>query len=424
MTCLQIPDAVTAAECDALMAAAERQGFEASGNRYPGGYRDNDRLVRDDAELAAWLFERIRSQLPGKPLGLNPRFRFCRYRDGQKFTVHRDGAWAPSAAARTTMTVQVYLNDGSEFSGGETHFSESGLRVAPVKGTAIVFDHRLWHEGCAVTAGTKYVLRTDVLYAYEPAKADGGGSGVLREVERFDGHLGYVWSAIAGVVSGSRDGTVRRWPSGEVLLETKSSVTCVARDGDGVIWAGTRAGDVYRGRERVATHAGSVLAMLTRSDSTVATAGADGVVHIGSRAEQLGGGWIWSLCERNGALVASCDDGTVRTLDGAVLERHPAPVHAVSETCVGLADGRVLCAGREVGRHGGIVTGLIDLGGGRVASSSEDCTVAIWEVVSGQKLGEGHCDDFVRSVARDGQGVVTASYDGTVRRWVVDFVAR
>ena len=225
-TCLLVPQAVTKAECSALIAAAERQGFEAAGPGYPDGYRNNARLVRDDAELAAWLFGRIREQLPGTPLGLNPRFRFCRYRDGQQFVQHRDGAWAPSPAARTKLTVQVYLNE--EFTGGATRFSESGLSVTPRTGTAIVFEHRLWHEGCAVTTGTKYVLRTDVLYAHEAQATASAGSGVLREIERFDGHLGYVWSAVAGVVSGSRDGTVRRWPSGEVLLRVAGSVTCVA----------------------------------------------------------------------------------------------------------------------------------------------------------------------------------------------------
>ncbi|MBL8950720.1 MAG: 2OG-Fe(II) oxygenase [Myxococcaceae bacterium] len=408
-----------AEECDALVAAAERQGFEATGRRYPDGYRNNDRLVRDDAELAAWLFERIRSKLPGEPLGLNPRFRFCRYRDGQQFTVHRDGAWAPSPAARTTMTVQVYLNDGSEFEGGATCFTEAGLRVMPEKGLAIVFDHRLWHAGEAVTRGTKYVLRTDVLYPYEAPAVGVSGSGALREVERFTGHLGYVWSAVAGVVSGSRDGTVRRWPSGEVLLRVASSVTCVGRDAAGRIWAGTRAGDVYCDGRRVYGHEGAVLAMTALGDGRIATAGAEGVVRVEDASTPLGGGWVWSLCEREGVLVAGCGDGTVRSLKG-VVERHPAPVHAVSRRCVGLADGRVVCEGREVGRHGGIVTGLVELKE-HVASSSEDGTLALWDRRSGLKLGEGRCDDFVRSVAADGgQGLVTASYDGTVRRWTID----
>ena len=33
-----------------------------------------------------------------------------------------------------------------------------------VAGTALVFAHAGWHEGTRVTAGRKYVLRTDVMY--------------------------------------------------------------------------------------------------------------------------------------------------------------------------------------------------------------------------------------------------------------------
>ncbi|MBK7863197.1 MAG: 2OG-Fe(II) oxygenase [Archangiaceae bacterium] len=431
MTCLQLQGLMTAAECEALIAAAERQGFEATGARYPDGYRNNDRLVRDDGELAQWLWRRIRAQLPAldgaAPLGLNPRFRFCRYRDGQQFTVHRDGAWAPSAAARTRLTVQVYLNEG--FEGGATRFSGSGLEVVPQTGAAVVFDHRLWHEGCAVTAGTKYVLRTDVLYPYVARAAEGGGLGVVREVERFEGHTGYVWSVVPGAFSGSRDGTVRRWPGGEVVMKVAGSVTCLARGGDGAVWAGTRAGEVFEGGERVAAHDGAVLAMTALGDGRVASAGADGEVQVGGQKLRLGGGWVWGLCELEpGLLAAGCADGGVRVVDVGRwevvrTERFGASVHAVARAGVGLGDGRVVSwQRRELGRHGGIVTGLVDLGAGRLASSSEDCTVAVWDTLTGQKLGEGRCDDFVRSVAWEpGQGLLSASYDGTVRRWAVDF---
>jgi hypothetical protein len=36
--------------------------------------------------------------------------------------------------------------------------------VRPVRGTALVFRHRLLHEGAPVLTGRKYVLRTDVMY--------------------------------------------------------------------------------------------------------------------------------------------------------------------------------------------------------------------------------------------------------------------
>jgi hypothetical protein len=66
----------------------------------------------------------------------------------------------------------VYLGGGC--AGGETviYFQDDGLtrrgdwelRVTPTAGKALVFYHYLLHEGAAVTAGRKYVLRTDVMY--------------------------------------------------------------------------------------------------------------------------------------------------------------------------------------------------------------------------------------------------------------------
>ena len=36
--------------------------------------------------------------------------------------------------------------------------------VQPKVGMALVFEHAILHEGVAVEEGTKYVLRTDVMY--------------------------------------------------------------------------------------------------------------------------------------------------------------------------------------------------------------------------------------------------------------------
>ena len=66
----------------------------------------------------------------------------------------------------------VYL--GGECEGGDTviYIQDDGLtlpegtavRVKPETGKALVFFHYLLHEGTPVTAGRKYVLRTDVMY--------------------------------------------------------------------------------------------------------------------------------------------------------------------------------------------------------------------------------------------------------------------
>jgi hypothetical protein len=57
----------------------------------------------------------------------------------------------------------VYLNDG--FVGGETvFFKPERICVRPETGLALVFYHPQLHEGSLIERGTKYVLRTDVMY--------------------------------------------------------------------------------------------------------------------------------------------------------------------------------------------------------------------------------------------------------------------
>ena len=67
---------------------------------------------------------------------------------------------------RSQTTLMIYLNDTC--AGGETSFfHEDGdefLRVRPQTGMALCFPHHIKHEGCIVTEGQKYVLRTDILY--------------------------------------------------------------------------------------------------------------------------------------------------------------------------------------------------------------------------------------------------------------------
>jgi prolyl 4-hydroxylase len=56
----------------------------------------------------------------------------------------------------------VYLNE--EFTGGATAFHDFHLEVAPRTGMALIFQHLVLHEGCELIDGTKYVLRSDVMY--------------------------------------------------------------------------------------------------------------------------------------------------------------------------------------------------------------------------------------------------------------------
>ena len=63
----------------------------------------------------------------------------------------------------------LYLNDADNFEGGATLFEDTTeakrfAAVAPARGRVVLFEHDLWHSGAPVTAGTKLVLRTDVLF--------------------------------------------------------------------------------------------------------------------------------------------------------------------------------------------------------------------------------------------------------------------
>lgn len=127
--------------------------------------RDNDRLIRDDVELAGLLWSRLRAHLPPfldgrQAIGLNGRFRYYRYQGGQQFSGHVDAAYRRSTGEESRLTLMVYLND--DFDGGETTFLDG--TVKPQRGMALAFRHELFHEGRAVTRGRKYVLRTDVMF--------------------------------------------------------------------------------------------------------------------------------------------------------------------------------------------------------------------------------------------------------------------
>jgi len=138
-------------------------------------YRDQDRVMFDDAEAAEELCRRLEPHLPERVgglrrVGLNDRLRCYRYAPGQRFSEHMDHWYQPTPTRITLLTVLVYLNDSRPgdpggFEGGETRFSEQlDKTLVPRSGLVALFQHKLRHEGCPVTRGTKYLIRTDVLY--------------------------------------------------------------------------------------------------------------------------------------------------------------------------------------------------------------------------------------------------------------------
>ena len=171
-----IADVLSASECRAAIDQIEALGPVDAPITTSAGFvmrpdiRNNQRVVFDDAALAAQLFERVRTAIPSRlcampPSGTNERFRCYRYTPGQRFAPHYDGAYRRNTQEISLLTLIVYLN--ADFTGGRTAFLHYDVEAVPRTGTALVFQHPLLHEGCIVKAGVKYAMRTDVMYRTE-----------------------------------------------------------------------------------------------------------------------------------------------------------------------------------------------------------------------------------------------------------------
>lgn len=423
------------AACAELVRALEARGFAPTGGAYPPSYRDNDRLVLDDPALAAALFARVRDALPDTLTfegtrwtldGLNPRFRACRYRDGQAFCVHRDGPWVADPARRTLLTLQLYLNGAEAFRGGHTRFyadataAHTTHAARPAAGDAIAFDHAAWHDGEPVHEGTKYVLRTDVLFRRAPAER-ALAPGARR-------HEGYAWCVTAladgTLASGGRDGRVLQWRDGPPAATDlrDGSVVALGALPDGGWVAGTRAGRLHlRGPSLEATVAlpGAVLSLhvagplvhAALSDGSVASLRDGRLV----RHEPRHAGWAWAVLDTPAGLASVGADGRL-VLEAREALRVDAALTALcwhrGALLAGDARGRVHGPGGSQARHAGAVTSLASLGADLLASTGEDGRLALTD--GGALAWEHRSPDFVRSAARTPRGVAWCGYDGYV----------
>jgi len=190
-----LENVLTLDECQQLRSAATTLGFRPDhpvSMDAPTGIDSCEWLV-DDSILQV-LNARVQSFLEQTVMedrsfvSINPRWRFFRYGQGCVYRPHLDGSWPASRIhngkyesyeedsngnrIQSYLTFLIYLNDN--FHGGATRFygTLDGRLVAqgvrPKCGSVLVFSQghaaSLIHEGSAVTQGTKYVVRTDVLY--------------------------------------------------------------------------------------------------------------------------------------------------------------------------------------------------------------------------------------------------------------------
>lgn len=166
-----VTDFFTPEECLAHIHQTEAIGYgdapitTAFGPQMRKDVRNNTRVMVDDEPLAERLFQALAPRLEGacaRPVGLNERLRYYKYGPTECFRWHHDGSFRRDNGEASELTFMVYLNDG--FEGGATEFEWPELSVEPREGMAIVFTHRVRHQGAPVVRGTKYVLRSDVMF--------------------------------------------------------------------------------------------------------------------------------------------------------------------------------------------------------------------------------------------------------------------
>lgn len=211
---------LTNEECDEFIKAAETRGFKDS-SPSGGGHgrtgredaRTSQFCVLNNQSYADRLWTKVKDFLPPdlthlsttayvntdkiatetKPITVNPHVRIYKYDVGQQFPEHIDykmkrRVWKNKKQYEqmTFMTLLIYLND--DFEGGQTGFwtqhDEIGKKehcrflrgienkphqivISPKKGTAVINDQNLLHEGMAPTSGIKYVIRTDIIHERE-----------------------------------------------------------------------------------------------------------------------------------------------------------------------------------------------------------------------------------------------------------------
>lgn len=179
-------------ECQNLILFSENKSYQEatlslkSGAKMMKNIRNNDRLIYEDKELAQKYWEKVKEFCPKfineivkeetekrKVVGINPIFRFYKYESNQRFKKHIDGRVQVETEngqkQESRITFMIYLSD--DFEGGQTVFDYKNatnemevIEIIPKTGTALCFVHELKHEGKPVPKGTKYVLRSDIMF--------------------------------------------------------------------------------------------------------------------------------------------------------------------------------------------------------------------------------------------------------------------
>jgi len=173
-----ISDVLTKPECLFYINEIERLGINAPRWEDQNGNNSDkaDRVVLKSFPLAQWIWSRVAPHVDKEvefdgskwvAYDVNEYFRLLKYEKNASFAKHRDMFYLRDND-RSFYTFNLYLNDG--FEGGQTNFFSDDDNekiigsVVPTVGLAVLFMHPFLHEGARVDSGSKYIIRSDIMY--------------------------------------------------------------------------------------------------------------------------------------------------------------------------------------------------------------------------------------------------------------------
>ena len=186
-----IRNVLTKTECESLIKLSENSGYQDALVNIGGGYqqkissvRNCKRVMIDNTEMTDHLWLRLSQFIPTifkgrRKISFNERLRFLRYHKGEYFSPHFDGTYVrDNKEELSQMSVLIYLND--DYKGATTNFLDvkgSDRKYAPkiTQGMALIFEHKIYHEGAELLKGVKYIIRTDVMFTYDEVEENENG---------------------------------------------------------------------------------------------------------------------------------------------------------------------------------------------------------------------------------------------------------
>ncbi len=441
-----IKGAFSSAECDEILKPAISNGFHSANDKYPDSYRNNERYWEDNDTLTYQLTQKMMflfksnaalNQSTKEFTSLNSRLRFCKYKEGQVFNVHRDGVYHKNSNECSKMTFLLYLNE--DYRGGETNFYKDKNKAFPTfsykgcKGDLLVFDHDIWHEGCEVLSGEKHILRSDLIFR-------------TSNTDIF--HNGYVWDILnyeGSFYTAGRDKNIKRWGGGlDMLAENEvheasvlsleglfNNIYSISRDGN--------FSKLTKNLELVdkvdSKHSCPLSVSAVNED--LLTTGSDGVIRIWDtdlnqlKETDAHDGWCWKCIKINEDVIASIgSDGLIKSWDSNLENIASENLFHGSLRCcdvegdtvyVGCEDGCLLevCISTfkikvEHDLHVGIIRD-VTVHGDYIYTCGEDGRIMKTCRKNMLRTLIGESSDFVSSLAFNDKGVLhSVGYDGVI----------